>query len=96
MKLTAKETQKWVDGRMFEMEITQQELADKAGLTSADISRYKKQKAEARIENIERLAQAFNIDLVTMMIVLGLVDPDAKAVPRLVEGKKNSKVIWEV
>ena len=96
MIFTAQQTTKWIESRLAFMGINQSEFALKAGIEPADISRYKLQKAEARMDNVTAMALAFGIDIISMLIILGLIDPDGTATPRLIEGEKNSKIVWKL
>lgn len=96
MKFTPSETEKWFAERLAHFGLNQEQFAQKAGLSDSDISRYKAQKAHPRLHIIEPLAAAFEVDVLTLLIVLGAIDPDGGGTPRLVKGQKNSKVVWKL
>jgi transcriptional regulator with XRE-family HTH domain len=74
MKFTPAQTERFFMGRLKELGITQTELAIRAGFTQADISKYKKQKQRPRVEAVERLALALEVDVITLLIGLGAID----------------------
>lgn len=96
MTFTPEQTTKWIEDRLASLEMNQTKFALKAGIEPAEISRYKMQKAEARMGNVVKMAEAFNIDIVFMLIILGLIDPDGSATPKLVHGHLNSKMVWKL
>jgi transcriptional regulator with XRE-family HTH domain len=74
MKFTPAQTERFFVGRLKELGITQTELGIKGGFTSADISNYKQQKQRPRVEAVERLALALEVDVITLLIGLGAID----------------------
>lgn len=96
MKFTSEQTSKWFGERLEFLGINQVQLGDRAGIDESDISRYKSQKGRPRIELVDRLADALEVDIIALLIALGAVEADAKTTPRIIEGKKNSKTIWEL
>lgn len=96
MKFTAEQTHKWFGERLEFLGINQEQLSKKAGIAESDVSRYRSQKGRPRIELIDRLAEALEVDIIALLIALGAVEADGKTTPRIIEGKKNSKVIWEI
>lgn len=96
MKFTAEQTSKWIGLRLEYLGINQVQLGDKAGIDESDISRYKAQKGRPRVEMIDRLADALEVDIISLLIALGAIDADGKSTPKIIAGKKNSKVIWEL
>jgi len=96
MKMTPQETSDWFTLRYEYLGLTQEEFAEKVNISGGNISRYKQQKVKPRIEQVESLAEAFEVNLLTLLIVLGVVDPDSTRLPQLVKGQKNSKVIWKM
>ena len=96
MKFTPEQTSRWIGERLEFLGLNQEQFAKKTGIAQSDISRYKSQKARPRIELVDRLASALEVDIIALLIALGAIDADAKTTPRIVEGKKNSKVIWEI
>lgn len=96
MKFTNEQTADWFGQRLEFLGVNQEQLAKKAGVAESDISRYRSQKARPRIELVDRLASALEIDIVTLLIVLGAIEADAKTTPKIVEGKKNSRAVWEL
>ena len=74
MKFTPAQTERFFMGRLKELGITQTELGIKGGFTSADISNYKQQKQRPRVEAVERLALALEVDVITLLIGLGAID----------------------
>lgn len=96
MKFTPEQTSKWFSERLEFLGINQEQLGKKAGIAESDISRYKSQKGRPRIELVDRLAEALDVDIISLLIALGAIDADAKITPKIIAGKKNSKVIWEI
>ena len=96
MRYTPRQTEKFFIERLEALEITQAELGIRAGFTAADISRYKQQKQRPRIEHIEQLALALELDVLTVMIGLGAIDPDAVTTPTVVKAPrgKSGKIKW--
>jgi len=94
MKFTVQQTEQWLAARLETLGLTQLELAQKADLSAADVSRYKQHKQRPSIDGVEKLARALKVNVVELLIALGAIDPDATTTPTLVPGKKNSKVIW--
>ena len=58
-------------------------------VTAADISRYKRQKQYPHSENLERMAVALEVDVLTLLIGLGAID--GKAVTSKVPNKSRAK-----
>lgn len=96
MKFTEEKTNKWVEARLTHLGLTQDEFAAKAGISKSDISRYKQQKARPRIEHVEKIAKAFGVDVLTVMIVFGAVEPDGELIPRIEPGQKNTITVWQL
>jgi transcriptional regulator with XRE-family HTH domain len=96
MKFTADQTSQWIGLRLEFLGINQEQLGKKAGIAESEISRYKAQKARPRVELLDRMADALEIDIISLLIALGAIDADAKTTPKIIEGKKNSKVIWQL
>ena len=96
MKFTSEETTKWVDQRFAHLGVTAAEFARNVGITEADLSRYKHQKQRPRVELLDRLADAFQVDIITILVVLGAIEPDAAHTPKIIAGQKNSKVVWQL
>ena len=96
MKFTPEETSKWFAQRLAHFDLNQEEFAKKAGMSDSDISRYKNQETRPRLHLIEPLAEAFEVDVLTLLIILGAIDADGKGTPRIVHGQKNSKVVWKI
>lgn len=96
MKYTPEQTDKFFRDRLEVLGITQAELAERAGFTPADISRYKSQRQRPRIENIEALAEALELDVLTVMIGLGAINPQGLATPKVVAHSKGkiTKITW--
>jgi len=95
MKYTAEQTNQFFEDRLEVLGITQAELATRAGITPADVSRYKAGKQKPAIDNIERLADALGTDVITLMIGLGAADPEGKFVPRVIQERtKDSPAIY--
>jgi transcriptional regulator with XRE-family HTH domain len=85
MRYTPEQTEQFFDDRLLVLGITQAQFAKDAGLTPADVSRYRARKQAPRLEHIERIAHALVVDVVTLMIGLGAVDPEGKSVPRVIQ-----------
>lgn len=96
MKFTPEQTSRWIGERLEFLGINQVQLGKKAGIDESDISRYKAQKGRPRVEMIDRLAEALEVDIIAVLIALGAIHADAQTTPQIIEGKKNSKVIWEL
>ena len=96
MKFTPEQTRKWFGERLEFLGINQEQLSKKAGIAESDISRYKAQKARPRVEMIDRIADALEVDTTALMIALGAIDADTKSTPKMIEGMKNSEAIWEL
>ena len=96
MKYNAKQTEAFFLSRYEELGMTQTEIAKKSGITESDMSRYKNQKGRPRLEQLERLAEALEVDVLTLMIGLGALDPKGPAMPKVVKEGKNTKVIWNL
>lgn len=94
MKLTAEQTAIWLKERLDSMGLTQEEFAEKTGISAGDVSRYKNHKQRPRIDQVERLAAALEVDVVEMLIGLGAIDPKAKTTPKVTRGGRNSSVKW--
>ena len=89
MRYTAKQTEKFFIEQLEFLGITQAELGERAGFTPADISRYKSQKQRPRIEHIEQLAIALELDVISVMIGLGALDPQGLATPKVDRASKG-------
>lgn len=89
MRFTAKQTEKFFHDQLEVLGLTQAELGARVGFTPADISRYKSQKQRPRIEHIERLATALELDVLSVMIGLGAIDPDGVTTPKIVKSSKG-------
>lgn len=96
MRYTPAQTEEFFLQRLDILGITQAELGIRAGFTAADISRYKQQKQRPRIEHIEQLALALELDVIAVMIGLGAIDPDAVTTPTVVSKAKGkaSRIKW--
>ena len=94
--MTPQETNDWFILRYEYLGLTQEEFAEKVNISGANISRYKQRKVRPSIDQAEVLAEGFEVNLLILLIVLGVVDPDSMRLPQLVKGKNNSKVIWEM
>lgn len=96
MRNTPKQTEDFFLERLDFLGITQAELGVRAGFTAADISRYKQQKQRPRIEHIEQLALALELDVLTVMIGLGAIDPEAITTPTVVKKAKGkaARIKW--
>lgn len=92
MKKTPEETSAWFAHRLKELGLTQEQFAEVSGFAAADVSRYKNQKQRPRVEQIERFAFALQIDIVSLLIGLGAVDPVAVTTPTIASGKKS--ITW--
>lgn len=95
MKLTPAQSAEWLAARLESLGMTQEQLGAAAGLAGADISRYKQHKQRPSVDTLAKLAHALNCNIVEILIGFGSIDPDDETTPRLITGKKNSKVIWE-
>ena len=96
MKLTPDQSVKWFGLRLAFLGVTQVQVALMADVETADFTRYKKHNMLPRIDKVESLAATLGVDVLTVLIALGAVDPDAPTSPPLVHGKKNSKSVWEM
>lgn len=94
VKLTAAQTAEWLAARLEELGLTQEELAARAGVTAPDISRYKNHKQRPRIDQVEKIASALEVNVMDMLIGLGAIDPDAETTPRIAKGERLSTVKW--
>ena len=96
MKYNAKQTEAFFLDRYEELGLNQTEVAAKSGIAISDLSRYKSQKGRPRLEQLERLAEALEVDVLTLLIGLGALDPKGSAMPKVVKEGKNTKVIWNL
>lgn len=94
--MTPQETSDWFTLRYEYLGLTQEEFAAKVKISGATISRYKSRKVKPSIDQAEVLAEGFEVNLLVILCVLGVVDPDSMRLPQLVKGQKNSKVIWKM
>jgi len=88
MKLNPDQTTAWFLQHLEKLGITQQEFAQRAGITPADVSKYKQQKQRPRVEHLDRLALALEIDVVTLLIGLGAIDAKAVTTPKIEKARK--------
>ena len=96
MKYTPKQTEAFFLSRYEELGMSQTEIARKSGITEADMSRYKQQKARPRLDQIERLCEALEVDALTLLIGIGALDPKGRFMPKVVKEGKNTRVIWNL
>lgn len=94
MKFTAEQTAQWLSDRLDHLGISQEVLAIRAGITPADISRYKNHKQRPRIDQVEKLAAALEVNVMDMLIGLGAIDPEADTTPKIARGERLSTVRW--
>jgi transcriptional regulator with XRE-family HTH domain len=95
-RFSPEETHKWIGERLDFLGLNQEQFSKKAGIAESEVSRYRSRKARPRIEFLERLAIALDIDLVSLLIALGAVEFDTKSTPQIIKGQLNKDVIWEV
>ena len=77
MKFTPAQTERFFMKRLKVLGINQNELAAKMKVAPADISRYKARKQYPRVESLERMAAALEVDVITLLIGLGTIDTKA-------------------
>lgn len=94
MKLSPVQTAQWLGERLSYLGLTQEELAERAGITPADVSRYKNHKQRPRIDQVEKLAAALEVNVMDMLIGLGAIDAKADTTPKIAKGEKLSTVKW--
>ena len=96
MRYPPERTAMWLGDHLDRLGLTQAELAERAGFTAADISRYKSQKQRPRVEHLERFAEALEVDVLEVLIGLGAIDPDAVTTPVVTRkvNAKSSRVKW--
>lgn len=93
MKLTSDQTAAWLASRLEILGLSQEELATRAGIAAADVSRYKQHKQRPRIDQVEKLAAALGVDVVEVLIGLGAIDPKAETTPQI-KGSKSRTAHW--
>lgn len=94
MKLTSDQTALWLASRLEILALSQEELAIKAGISAADVSRYKQHKQRPRIDQVEKLAAALEVDVIEVLIGLGAIDPRAETTPKVTGSKRSRTVQW--
>ena len=92
MKMSPEQTAAWFVQHLAKLNLNQNEFAERAGITAADVSKYKQQKQRPRVEHLDRLALALEIDVLTLLVALGAIDPDHVTTPTL--SKNNRRVRW--
>ena len=95
-RFTPDQTHKWFGERLEFLGLNQEQFAKKAGIDEPSVSRYRSQKSRPRIEFIDRIADTLEISIIEALIVLGAIDIDGKNTPKIAEGKKNSRAIWQL
>ena len=93
MKYTPQQTEAFFLARYEELGLSQTELGLKTGIQPADFSRYKTQKARPRVDQLDRLANALQVDMLTLLIGLGVLDPDGPSMPKVIQDGKNTRVV---
>jgi transcriptional regulator with XRE-family HTH domain len=63
-------------------------------MSAADVSRYKQHKQRPRIDQVERLAAALEVDVLEVLIGLGAIDPSAKTTPEVKKSKRSASASW--
>lgn len=94
MKLTSNQTAIWFASRLEVLGLSQEQLADRAGMSPADVSRYKQHKQRPRIDQVDRLAAALEVDVLEVLIGLGAIDPTADTTPKISGSKKSRSAQW--
>ena len=95
-KFTAEETRKWFLERLQFLGLNQEQFGRKVGIAESEVSRIINQKSRPRVEFIDRLADGLETSVIVVIIALGAIAADGKSTPPIIEGKKNSKVIWQL
>lgn len=97
MRNNASQTEKFFADQLEVLGLTQAELAERAGFTPADISRYKSQKQRPRIEHIEQLAEALEVSVLEVMVGIGAIDPAQLSKPVVTRNSKGKvrSIKWE-
>lgn len=92
---TAEQTADWITSRLEALGMNQEELAAAAGIAPANLSRYKRHIQRPGIDQVQRLALALGVDVVTMLVELGAIDPDAESTPQIhLSGGGGGTVTW--
>lgn len=72
----------WLQSRMLELEIASlHDLAERAGTDKGNLSRIFRQLQRPRVDALEPLAAALEINVYELLVRIGAVDPDRHDIP---------------
>ena len=93
---TPEQTTTWFDERMADLGFTQDTLAQRSGMAAPNISRYRSQKQVPSARMAQQLAAALQVDIVTLFIELGALDPDDPSLPTITITRRGGRAQWTV
>lgn len=92
---TPEQSAAWLKDRMAYLDIASlDELAELAGTDKGNLSRIFRQLQSPRVDALEPLASALEVNVYELLVRIGAVDPDRNDIPQVTRSKKATTFTW--